>query len=296
MPEGDAVALTARRLDRALAGRVLTATDFRWPSLATVDLAGATVLATATRGKHLLTRLDHDGTPLTLHTHLKMEGRWRVVRAGERWPGPAHEARVVLRTASTEAVGFALGLVDLVPTADEHDLVGHLGPDLLGEQWDGVVEAEAVGRLLADAARPLGTALLDQTTVAGLGTIYVAEACFAHGVHPLTPVGAVPDPARLLRRARLMLQTGVRNGRPVTTGDRREPMWVYRRHGRPCLRCGTVVVAGPVGDAGRERTTYWCPSCQRLPPAVATTPGATPLHPAPAEPTHHHPQEPGAAE
>src|SRR5215207_3331225 len=157
VPEGDAVYLTARRLDRGLAGRVLTATDFRWPSLATVDLSGAKVLETATHGKHLLTRLDHEGRRLTLHTHLKMEGVWRVYDGGRRWSRLAHEARVVLRTDGREAVGFALGLVELVPTADETNVIGHLGPDLMAEEFD---EEESVRRLLADPGRPLAEALL----------------------------------------------------------------------------------------------------------------------------------------
>lgn len=259
MPEGDAVYLTARRLDRGLRGKVLTASDFRWPSLATVDLSGATVLGTGTHGKHLLTRLDHDGRLLTLHTHLKMEGVWRVVEPGRRWPRPAHQARVVLRADGAEAVGFSLGLVELFPTADEHSVVGHLGPDLMTEDYD---EDDAVRRLLADPARPLGEALLDQTVVAGIGTIYLAETCFLQGVHPLAPVGAVADPARLLRRAHLLLRNGVYYGRPTTAGDRRGTVWVYRRTRQSCLRCGTPVEAGDVGGPGRERTTYWCPSCQ----------------------------------
>lgn len=259
MPEGDAVFLTARRLDRGLAGQRLTGSDFRWPSLATVDLSGGTVHHTATYGKHLLTRLDHEGRALTLHTHLKMEGVWRVVDTGQRWPRPAHEARVVLRTPAREAVGFALGLVELLPTADEGSVVGHLGPDLLGEQFD---EDAALGRLLADPARVVGEALLDQTVVAGIGTIYLAEVCFVQGVHPLGPVGAVRDPVRLLRRARQLLQAGVTHGRPTTAGGRRGSVWVYRRHRQPCLRCGSTIEIGQVGGAGRERTTYWCPSCQ----------------------------------
>ena len=261
MPEGDAVYLTARRLDRALAGKTLTRSQFRWPSLATVDLAGATVRRTATHGKHLLTRIERDGTPLTLHTHLKMEGRWRVVDRGRKWPAQAHEVRVVLTTDQQEAVGFSLGLVELLPTADEAQVIGHLGPDLLGSSWDAAAAAE---RLLADPDRLLGEALLDQTVVAGMGTIYVAEACFVHGVSPRAAVGTVRDPERLLTRTRLMLQTGVRSRRPVTTGDRRDPLWIYGRHRQPCRRCGTVVEAGQIGPPGKQRTTYWCPVCQPL--------------------------------
>jgi endonuclease-8 len=259
MPEGDAVYLTARRLDRGLKGRVLTKSDFRWPSLATVDLSGATVLGTGTHGKHLLTRLDHGGQPLTLHTHLKMEGVWRVIDAGGRWPRPAHEARVVLKTDGREAVGFALGLVELFPTADEGDVIGHLGPDLMAEDFD---EQEALRRLLADPDRPLGEALLDQTVVAGIGTIYLAETCFLQGAHPLAPVRAVRDPLRLLRRARLLLRNGVHYGRPTTAGEHKGKVWVFRRQRQSCERCGTPIEVGQVGAAGRERTTYWCPSCQ----------------------------------
>lgn len=255
MPEGDAVRRTAIRLDRALAGRGLTATDFRMPQLATTDLGGATVHGTATYGKHLLTRIDD----VTLHTHLKMEGEWRTYPAAGRWDRPGHLARVVLRTADRQAVGFALGIVEVVPTTEEHTVVGHLGPDLLGDEWDATAAAQ---RLVAAPDRPVGEALLDQSVVAGLGTIYLAEACFAHGVHPLTPVRDVPDPARMLDRARAMLRLGVEQGRPVTTGERRAPLWVYRRHRQPCRRCGATVAAGSLGDAGRERTTYWCPRCQ----------------------------------
>lgn len=259
MPEGDAVRLTADRLDRALAGRRLTGSEFRWPSLAAVDLTGAKVIRTDTHGKHLLTRIEQDGTALTLHTHLKMEGRWRVVDPGGKWPARPHEVRVVLRTETTEAVGFLLGLVELFPTADEAQVIGHLGPDLLGRTWDGTA---AAARLAADPSRPLGEALLDQTVVAGLGTIYVAEACYAHGACPVSPVGTVSDPARLLNRARQMLQLGVQHRRPVTTGDRRDPMWVYGRQRRPCRRCGTTIVSGAIGPPGKQRTTYWCPRCQ----------------------------------
>ncbi len=255
MPEGDAVRRTAILLDRALAGERLVASDFRVPQLATADLGGATVRGTATHGKHLLTRIDE----LTLHTHLKMEGEWRTYPATARWDRPGHRARVVLRTAERQAVGFTLGVVELVPTAEETSVTGHLGPDLLGDGWSAQTAAL---RLLGVPDRALGEALLDQTVVAGLGTIYVSEACFVHGAHPSAPVGTVTDPARLLDRARAMLRLGVEQGRPVTTGDRRAPLWVYRRQRQPCRRCGTTIVAGLLGPPGRERTTYWCPRCQ----------------------------------
>ena len=265
MPEGDAVRRTADRLDRALAGQVLTTTDFRVPQLATTDLSGATFERTATHGKHLLTRLTTPaGDRLTLHTHLKMEGSWRTAAVGERRPGPAADARVVLETDRVVAVGLRLGLVELLPTAEEDAVIGHLGPDLLGP-WTAADRAEAVARLVAHPDRVLGEALLDQTVVAGSGTLWLAESGVVAGVCPLGPVSAVRAPGRFLDRARQMLQSAMRTGRPLTTGDRRNPVWAYRRHRQPCLRCRTPLQAGSVGEPGRERTTYWCPHCQPLP-------------------------------
>jgi len=95
VPEGDTVWRAARSLDRALAGQILTHTDFRVPQLATVDLSGGKVLRTLSRGKHLLTRIEAREA-WTLHTHLKMEGSWHIYQHGQKWRRPAHEARVVL--------------------------------------------------------------------------------------------------------------------------------------------------------------------------------------------------------
>jgi endonuclease-8 len=259
VPEGDTVYRTARALDRALRGRLLVRTDFRVPQLATSDLAGATVTETVSRGKHLLTRITTDTERWTLHTHLKMEGSWRIYRADQRWNRPAHQARVVLSTDQHQAVGFSLGIVELLATDDEPTVVGHLGPDLLGPDWD---EAEALRRLRSDPGRPVGQALLDQTNLAGIGNMYAAELCFVSGVHPLTPVGDVPDLARAVRRAKQMLELNKERPTQTTTGNLREPMWVYRRDRAPCRRCGTPIEVAQLGEPGRERATYWCPSCQ----------------------------------
>lgn len=267
MPEGDTVFRAARLLDRSLSGDTLLRSDFRVPQLATTDLAGAQVTETVSRGKHLLTRIEdptREGGAWTLHTHLKMEGSWRVHRPGQRWQRPAHQARVVLETARTVAVGFSLGVVELLPRDREADAVGHLGPDLLGPDWD---EVEAVARLADDPTRPIGEALLDQTRLAGIGNMYQAELCFIGGLHPRTPVGEVPDLTRLVRRAKQMLELNKERAVQSTTGDlrERERMWVYRRDRSPCRRCGTPIKVDLFGPPGRERAGYWCPSCQPAP-------------------------------
>lgn len=156
MPEGDTVWRTAQRLHRAMAGERLTGSDIRVPQHATVDLSGQVVHEVVSRGKHLLHRIGDD---TTVHSHLKMEGSWHLYRPGSRWRRPGHQARVVLHTTTWMAVGFDLGVLDVVRRDDEDRLVGHLGPDLLGPDWD---EREACRRLMAQPDRAIGEALLDQ--------------------------------------------------------------------------------------------------------------------------------------
>ena len=274
MPEGDTVWRTAQHLDQALTGSVLQRSDFRVPALATVDLAGAAVQGTVSRGKHLLTRFSDPA--VTLHTHLKMEGSWHLYRPGTRWRRPAHQARVVLVTETWTAVGFALGTVELVETATESDVLPDLGPDLLGPDWD---EDEALRRLSASPDRPVGEALLDQRNLAGIGNLYKSELCFLVGANPWAPVAAVDLP-RLVRRAKAVLEANKHRVEQTTTGDLRRgrQTWVYRRERQPCRRCGTPVrvamadpdLASPSAASPSatskgpvsERATYWCPTCQ----------------------------------
>jgi endonuclease-8 len=261
VPEGDTVWRTARHLDRALSGSVLRESDFRVPALATLDLSGQRVLGTVARGKHLLTRI---GPDLTLHSHLKMEGAWHLYRPGTPWRRPGHEARAVLRTDDWTAVGFALGVVEVVARAEEDTVVGHLGPDLLGADWS---EQEALRRLAADPDRPIGEALLDQRNLAGIGNLYKSELCFLAGVDPSAAVSAVPDLARLVRRAKAVLEANKERVEQVTTGDLRRGRrtWVYRRDGQPCRRCGTTVRVAMAGPGAQQRASYWCPTCQPAP-------------------------------
>ena len=258
MPEGDTVWRTALHLDKALTGAVLLETDFRVPAHATLDLSGRTVEATLARGKHLLTRIGPDHS---LHTHLKMEGSWHLYKPGTRWRRPAHEARVVLRTEDWTAVGFALGVTEVLARDAEDTVVGHLGPDLLGPDWD---EDEALRRLLAAPDRPVGDAILDQRNLAGIGNLYRSELCFLAGVHPRLPVGEVPDLPRLVRRARSVLEANKERVEQTTTGDVRKgrQTWVYRRDKQPCRRCGTTIRVEMQGPETQERASYWCPSCQ----------------------------------
>jgi endonuclease-8 len=267
MPEGDTVWLAGRRLHDALAGQPLTRSDFRVPQLATVDLSGRTVTEVVSRGKHLLTRIGDD---LTLHTHFRMDGSWHLYRPGDRWRGgPEWQVRVLLENAGWQAVGYRLPVVELFRRDRESEAVGHLGPDVLGPDWDA---GEAVRRLAADPEREIGEALLDQRNLAGIGNLYKSESLFLHGVTPWTGVGAVPDLPRLVERAARLLEANKETVSQVTTGDPRRGRqhWVFERGGRPCLRCGTPVASAEQGRAPYQRISYWCPTCQIGPaPAAA---------------------------
>jgi endonuclease-8 len=255
MPEGDVVWAAARRLHEALAGRVLTRSDFRVPRAATADLTGRSVLEVVSRGKHLLIRVE-DG--LTVHTHLRMEGTWRIRPASAPVPRD-HRVRLVLANAEWQAVGYSLGVVELLRTAQESRAVGHLGPDLLGPDWD---PAEAVRRLREDPSRPIGEALLDQTRLAGIGNLYKAETLFLRGVDPWRPVGEVDDLDGMVELARRLLDANKARVDQSTTGTKRpgDTTWVYGR--RTCRRCGSRVRRADQGGPARERVTFWCPTCQ----------------------------------
>jgi endonuclease-8 len=164
VPEGDTVWLTAHRLDQALTGRPLTISDFRVPSLATVDLTGRTVSAVLARGKHILARLDDD---LTVHSHLRMDGSWYLSRADGPPPRrhPQHLIRARLGNAEWLATGYRVHDLRVVARGAEAELVGHLGPDLLGPDWD---PDRAVANLHTRPDQAIGEALLDQRLLAGL--------------------------------------------------------------------------------------------------------------------------------
>lgn len=270
------VRLTAARLDEAMAGRMLVRSDLRWPGAAETDLVGRTVLANVPYGKHLFTRFD-DGW--SLHTHLRMEGAWRLARTGTVGArGTASTTRVVLANAWWTAVGVRIGMLDVLRTRDEHRITGPLGPDVLADDFPADGLAAAVERLRTDDAAgglgprhrpdraaqgvPVCEALLDQHTVAGLGTIWTAESLYAQRVWPWTPVRDVPDIGQVLLAARDLMQRIVRHGFGRESDVARE---VHGRAGRACHRCGTPVAVGSANDAPYDRPIFYCPSCQPAP-------------------------------
>src|ERR1700758_1898136 len=209
MPEGDTVFHTADTLRQALVGRTLTRCDVRVPRFAAADLAGQRVDEVLSRGKHLFIRVG----PASIYSHLKMDGSWRVTSRPVR---SDHRIRIILEADEIRAVGIDLGVLEILDRTHDGDAVAHLGPDLLGDDWDPKLAAT---NLTARPDRPIAEALLDQRVLAGIGNVYCNELCFVGGRLPTAPVSAVIDPHRLVSRARDMLWANRFRVNRCTTGD-----------------------------------------------------------------------------
>jgi endonuclease-8 len=271
MPEGDTIRHAARRVGAALVDRPIVSIETpqprhlhdRWPE----RLAGRAVRAVDAHGKHLFVRFDGE---LTLHSHLRMTGKWGVYRLGERWRRSPKRAWLVIRTDSHEVVQFDGPVLELLTDARTRfdRRLAALGPNLVGDDFD---KRRFVARLREDdPTRGIGDALLDQRNVAGIGNVWKSEACHLAGVDPWRPLNQVTDAEALeiVGAARpLMLLSAERGGRIVTVDPERPARGpesrthVYERAGLPCRRCDTLIRARGQGDD--NRTTYWCPRCQR---------------------------------
>jgi endonuclease-8 len=258
VPEGDTIHAAARRVGAALVGREIVSVETpqqrhamdRWPE----RLADRPVRSVDAHGKHLFLRFEGD---LTLHSHLRMRGMWGVYEQGRRWSRSPRRAWLVIRTAEHEVVEFDGPVLELMTESrTRFDLrLTALGPDILAPELD---EARFLDRLREDdPTRGIGDALLDQRNIAGIGNVWKSEGCFDAGLDPWRRVADVPDDDVLgmVRATRARMQDSVERGGHI------RGIQVYDRAGRPCPRCGTRIRARGQGDD--NRTTYWCPACQR---------------------------------
>ena len=221
----------------------------RWPE----RLGGRTVRGVDARGKHLFIRFEGE---LTLHSHLRMRGRWSVYRRGERWRRAPRRAWLVLRTREHEVVQFDGPVLELMTESRTRfdQRIAALGPDLLTDDFD---ERRFLRRLREDdQTRGIGDALLDQRNLAGIGNMWKSEGCFLARVDPWRRLDRVGDDEVLavVRGLQPLMR------RSAETGFR-DKNWVFERAGLPCRRCGARIRSRGQGDD--NRTTYWCPSCQQ---------------------------------
>ena len=249
MPEGDTIFRTAEKLRRALQGKRVASAR---PD-ALKRLAGTIVSDVQPVGKHLMIRFDNG---LALHTHMRMRGVWQVFPRGQKASRPDWQLKAMLETDDMVAACFAAPLVELI--RDEASHVGHLGPDILSDDWD-VRSVVQRARSLGSAAA--GEVLLDQRVTAGIGNVYRCEALWLCKVNPWKPVDQLADDelASLFEAARRAMRANLDGDR-----SRRFPGYgrgaVHGRGGRPCPRCGTLIKVRALGE--HARLAYWCPACQ----------------------------------
>ena len=276
MPEGDTIFRTARSLHRVLSGHAVTRFETAYAHLDRVNvdtpIVGRTIEKCESAGKHVLIVFSGD---LILRTHMRMSGSWHLYRHGEKWWLGEQMMRVRIDTADWVAVAFKVPVAEFITSKQlaTSDPVAALGPDLLGATFD---RDEAIRRIVASGHRAIAETLLDQRIVAGIGNIYKSEVLFMSGVHPEVPSSAVPAATleRMMDIARGVLRDNVvegtspqiqtyRNLRQLNpAAEYNDSLWVYGRVGKPCRKCGTPIEKKKMGM--EARSTYWCPTCQRL--------------------------------
>ena len=258
MPEGDTIHRAAADIATVLAGRIPREVRTPSPRQPMDDwakrLSGRAVRSVDAQGKHLFLRFEG---ALTVHSHLRMTGLWGVYRRGQRWRRAPRRAWLVLGSGDWEVVQFDGPVLELMSDsrARSDPRFAMLGPDVLGGEFD---SGRFIARLRsADPRRTIADALLDQRIVAGIGNLWKSELCFAAGIDPWRELSATGDDEanRLIELARELMR------RPAHLGNSTRPGAVYRRAGLPCPRCGGIVRGRGQGE--NNRSTYWCPGCQR---------------------------------
>jgi endonuclease-8 len=266
MPEGDTIHFHANRIRPVLEGHVPDEIETphprfardRWPE----RLAGQAVRSVDAYGKHLFLRFEGG---LTIHSHLRMTGSWRVVTQAASPPGTGEtgarrprSAWLRIRRGDREVLQFNGPVLELMTDSRTRldQRIAGLGPDILAPALD---EAAFLRRLRGDdPTRPIGDALLDQRTIAGIGNVWKVEGCFAAGIDPWRRTGEVSDEEALsiVREARPRMRIS------ATDGIQDRFRVIYGKAGQPCPRCGAASLIKARGQGDGNRITYWCPRCQ----------------------------------
>jgi endonuclease VIII len=245
MPEGDSLHRAARRL-QVLVGQRLAA-ESPHPRARAERVAeridGRVLESVEAIGKNLLFRFEGG---VVLRSHLRMSGRWSVRplasgRTGTPW--------LVLAGDQVEGVLWNGPVLELHTRN-----IARLGPDIL--ERPPRIEDMLARMRVADQTRWLGETLLDQSLVAGIGNMWLAEALWRAELSPWRRLRDVPDEDR-----RRSLEAAAELMRASVDGGRRAGHQAYRRVGRPCPRCGTRIRSWGQGDD--NRMAYWCPGCQK---------------------------------
>jgi formamidopyrimidine-DNA glycosylase len=259
MPELPEVEHASRVVRKAIVGRKLA--DVRvlhrsqrrtFPPRDVARVKGATVVGVERRGKHQLLRLS---TGALLVVHFRMTGDWDIGQSADPVP---RFARVVfeLDDGSRVSLDDPRALSSVVLHRESEGSLPALGPDAA----DPSVTVEMFGAALAKRRVPIKLALLDQRVLAGVGNIYAAEALWLAKIAPTAVASSLTRArqAALLDAVRAVLEKAQGlQGRYRGEGAGR--FEVYDREGEPCSRCGAKIRRMTQG----QRSTYYCPRCQR---------------------------------
>jgi endonuclease-8 len=276
MPEGDTIFRTARTLNVALAGQTVTSFESVLPRLSRVDVdqgvVGRTVEKVEARGKWLLMYFSGD---LVLLSHMLMSGSWHIYRPGETWKRSPYDMRVVVGTPKILAVAFTVPVAEFhtPETLSRREGFNSVGPSMLAKQFD---EEEIIARLRSRPELEVGVSLMAQSLLSGIGNVYKSETCFACGINPFRQVGELTEAelkclvsqagkfmlANVAESSDAAIVTYIPMRRTTGRANPSERLWVYRRTGEPCRRCGSAIASRKQGfDA---RTSFWCPPCQPM--------------------------------
>jgi endonuclease VIII len=270
MPEGHTLFRLARHLRDRFAGQVVSVSSPQGRFAESAALLDGTVLLGAEScGKHLFAEFEDDRF---VHVHLGLYGRFDLHDGAP--PPPVGQVRLRLSCGPPRpSYGDLRGATacELLTVAQRDAVLARLGPDPLREDADWTRAWERVHR----SKGPIGGLLMDQAVLAGVGNVYRAEVLFRHRLHPLRP-------GNTLRRSQfesmwqdlvILMREGVRTGRIDTVhvdhtpeamarapriADHGGEVYVYRRQGLPCYRCGTKIRT----EVLATRNLFWCPRCQ----------------------------------
>jgi len=273
VPEGHTLHRLATELTAAFAGHPVrvSSPQGRFGAEA-MQLDGSTLLVAESAGKHLFLDFDADRV---VHVHLGLIGGFDVHRGVTEVPAPIGQVRMRLigggdRTSYADLRGATQ--CALVTATRRDEIVGKLGPDPLR----GDADPSRSWARISKSPRAIGDLLMDQVVLAGVGNVYRAEVLFRHHIHPLRPGRTLRVGQWRAMWADLveLMGEGVRTGRidtvrpehtpeamgrPPRVDDHGGEVYVYRRTGRPCLVCGSIVRT----DVLAGRNIFWCPRCQR---------------------------------
>jgi len=280
MPEGDTIYRTARVLQKAIGGKAVTAFETGFAKLASANdeapLAGRTVEKVEARGKWCLIYFSGD---LILATHMLMSGSWHIYRVGEKWQRPHSQMRIAITCGDFQAVLFSAQIAEFhtAKSLETNSQIPRLGPDVLSDTFSIETGVHALQEYAAKhPEEEVGVVLLNQRVMAGLGNVYKSEVAFTADVNPFRTMSTLTsrEMEKMVEAAQRYMKANVAEGasegivtyagprRTTRAMDHGARLWVYRRQGQECRRCGTEIQMRKQGT--QARSTYWCSECQPL--------------------------------